>query len=238
VRRAKALTIINNELYKHSTSRVFLRCISPEEGREIHNDIHSGDCRHHAGSRSLVAKAFRQCFFWLTAHADAKDIVRKCVGCQKFANQTHLPGSALKTIPITWPFAIWGVDIVGPFKKAKGSLTHLLVAVDKFTKWVEAKPIAKLDGATTTKFQKEIIFRYGYPHGIITDNRSNFSMGNMAEFCREKGIRLDDSSVAHPQPNGQAEHANQMVLHEIKPRLQVPLEHTPGCWIKELPSVL
>jgi hypothetical protein len=94
--------------------------------------------------------------------------------------------------------------MVGPFKKAKGSLTHLLVAVDKCTKWVEAKPIAKLVGATATKFLKEIIFRYGYPHSIITNNGSNFAVGNMAEFCREKDIRLDVSSFVHPQSNGQA----------------------------------
>ena len=58
----------------------------------------------------------------------------------------------LRTIPITWPFAVWGLDMVGPFKTAPGGYTHLLVAVDKFTKWVEAKPIKKLDGATAANF--------------------------------------------------------------------------------------
>ena len=117
-------------------------------------------------------------------------------------------------------------------------MTHLLVAVDKFTKWVEAKPIKKLDGPTTTKFLKEIIFRYGYPHSIITDNGTNFAQGNMAEFCKEKGIQLELASVAHPQSNGQVERANQMLLQGVKPRLQVPLERMPGCWIEELPSEL
>ena len=43
--------------------------------------------------------------------------------------------------PLTWPFAVWGLDMVGPIKTARGGMTHLLVAVDKFTKWIEAKPI-------------------------------------------------------------------------------------------------
>jgi hypothetical protein len=47
-------------------------------------------------------------------------------------------------IPITWPFAVWGLNLLGIFKKAPGGLTHLLVMVDKFTKWVEAKPLAKI----------------------------------------------------------------------------------------------
>jgi hypothetical protein len=53
-----------------------------------------------------------------------------------------------------------GLDMVGPFKTAPGGLTHLLVAVDKFTKWIEAKPIKKLDDSSTIKFFNEIITRY------------------------------------------------------------------------------
>ena len=57
----------------------------PEEGQEILHEIHEGDYGHHAGSKSLVAKAFRHGFYWLTAHADAEDLVSRCDGCQKFA---------------------------------------------------------------------------------------------------------------------------------------------------------
>jgi len=81
-------------------------------------------------------------------------------------------------------------------------MTHLLVAVDKFTKWIEAKPIKKLDGATVIKFFTDIIIRFGYPHTIITDNGTNFAKGVFARFCEEKGIRLDLASVARPQSNG------------------------------------
>ena len=57
-----------------------------------------------------------------------------------FCTQDHPPHLA---------FAVWGLDMVGPFKTARGGLTHLLVAVDKFTKWIEAKPIKKLNGPTS-----------------------------------------------------------------------------------------
>ena len=70
VRRCKSFTIINNELYKRSVSGVFQRCVSQDEGQKILYDIHASDCGHHAGARSLVAKAFRHGFYWLTAHAD------------------------------------------------------------------------------------------------------------------------------------------------------------------------
>jgi hypothetical protein len=106
--------------------------------------------------------------------------------------------AALKTIPLTWPFAVWGLDMVGPFKAAPGGLTHLLVAVDKFTKWIEAKPIKKLDGSSTIKFFNNTSTRYGVPHSIITDNGTNFAKGVFAEYYGQKGIRLDLASAAHP----------------------------------------
>jgi hypothetical protein len=64
--------------------------------------------------RALVGNAFRQGFYWPTAVADATRIVRTCQGCQFYARQTHLPAQALQTIPITWLFAVWGLDLVGP----------------------------------------------------------------------------------------------------------------------------
>lgn len=60
--------------------------------------------------------------------------------------------------------------MVGPLKTGASGFTHLLVTVDQFTKWNETKPIKKLDSWTTIKFMKELVFRYGMPHNIITDN--------------------------------------------------------------------
>jgi len=142
--RAAAYNIVNRELVRHSVTGVYQRCVESEKGKEILKDIHQGECEHHTASRSLIAKAFFHGFFWPTALEDAKDLVKHCKGCQKFSSQQHLPASALKTIPLAWPFAVWGLDMVGPFKTARGDMTHLLIAVDKFTKWTEAKPIKKL----------------------------------------------------------------------------------------------
>jgi hypothetical protein len=176
-----------------------------------------------------VAKAFRHGFYWPTALRVADQLVKHCNGCQRFSKHQHTLVAALKTIPLTWPFIVWGLDMVGPFKTASGGLTHLLVAVDKFTKWIEAKPIKKLDGSSTIKFFNEIILRHGVPHNIITDNRTNFAKGVFAEFYAQKGIRLDLASVAHRQSNGQVEKANGLILAGIKPRLVEPLERSAGC---------
>ena len=85
-------------------------------------EIHSGACGHQATPRALVGNAFRQGFYWPTAVADATRIVRSCQGCQFYTRQTHLPAQALQTIPITWSFAVWGLDLVDPLQKAPGGL--------------------------------------------------------------------------------------------------------------------
>jgi hypothetical protein len=172
------------------------------------------------------------------AKQNAEQLVKQCNGCQCFSKHRNTPAAALKTIPLTWPFVVWGLDMVGPFKTALRSLTHLLVVVDKFTKWIEAKPIKKLDGSSIIKFFNEIIIRYGVPHSIITDNGTNFAKGVFADYCGQKGIRLDLASVAHPQTNGQVEKVNGLMLAGIKPRLVEPLEHSAGYWVEELPLVL
>src|SRR3954468_12893185 len=101
--------------------------------------------------------------------------------------------------------------MVGPFRPSRGNMTHILVMVDKFIKWVEVKPIRKLDGRPTVKFLKDIINRYGYPHSIINDNGTNFAKGAFARSYMEKRIRLDVASVAHPQANAQVERMNGLI---------------------------
>jgi len=113
------MTIVNGKLHHRSVTWAFQRCVSPEEGREILCEIHEGDCGHHAGSKSLVAKDFLHGFYWLTAHADIENLVSKCDGFHKFSRQAHLPTEELRMIPITWPFAVSGLDMVGPFKRSK-----------------------------------------------------------------------------------------------------------------------
>ena len=134
-----------------------------------------------------MAKAYRAVFYWPRANEMAKDIVDKCAGCQFYSNMSHKPASALKTIPLVWPFAVWGLDMVGPFKTGASGFTHVLMAVDKFTKWIEAKPIKNLRVSTIVSFVRELIFRYGVPHSIITDNGSNFDSDKFRAFCASQG---------------------------------------------------
>ena len=72
--------------------------------------------------------------------------------------------------------------MVGPLKKALGGSTHLLVAVDKFTKWIEAKPITNICSEEEVKFFLDIIYQFGVPNCIITDHRTNFIRKKFLDF--------------------------------------------------------
>ena len=63
---------------------------------------------------------------------------------------------------------VWGLEMVGPLKKGPGGFTHLLVAVDKFIKWIEAKSITNIRSEEAVKFFLDIIYRFGVPNYIIT----------------------------------------------------------------------
>ena len=102
--------------------------------------------------------------------------------------------------------------MVGPFKKGPSSFTHLLIAIDKFTKWTEAKPITNIYPEEAVKFFLDIIYRFAVPNYIITDHGTNFTSKKFQDFCDGYGIRIDWASIEHPRTNGPMKRANGMVL--------------------------
>jgi hypothetical protein len=237
-RRAKALVLIDGELYKHGAASILMWCIPEDQGREQLEEMHVGTCGHHVGPRTIVGKAFRQGFYWPTVVADSKDIVRRCEGCQFYARQTHLPAQALQTIPITWPFAVWHLDIVGPLRQEPKGFTHLLVAIDKFCKWIEARPIVNIRSEEAVSFFTNIIYRFGIPNTIITGNDTQFTGKKFLNFCNDNNICVDWSAVAHPKTNGQVERADGMILQGLKQQIFKRLGKFRARWVAQIPSVM
>jgi transposase InsO family protein len=123
-------------------------------------------------------------------------------------------------------------------KGAPGGYTHLLVAVDKFSKWIEARPLTNLKAEQAVAFFTDIIHQFGVPNSIVTNNGSQFIGRKFLEFCDKYHIRMDWAAVAHPQTNGQVERANDMILQGLKPRIFNRLNKSSRKWLQELPSVI
>ncbi|KAM2478825.1 hypothetical protein PS1_002626 [Malus domestica] len=139
--------IINDQLYKHSFTLPYLRCLTPAEVKIVLREIHEVVCGDHAGSRSLAHKTFRQGYYWPTLHQDAIRISRSCDKCQHYATILHSPSEPLTPMISPSPFAQWGLDLIGPMPAGKGKVRYAIVAVDYFTKWAEVEPFATITEA-------------------------------------------------------------------------------------------
>ncbi|RVW90981.1 Pro-Pol polyprotein [Vitis vinifera] len=166
-------------------------------------------CGNHSGGRTLAHRAHSQGYYWPTMKKDAATYVKKCDKCQRHAPIPHVPSETLKPISGPWPFAQWGMDIVGPLPTAVAQKKFLLVATDYFSKWVEAEAYASIKDKDVTN----ITFR---------------------NFCSELNIRNLYSTPRYPQSNGQAEATNKTLIIALKKRL----EQAKGKWVEELPGVL
>ena len=201
-------------------------------------EIHGGICGSHIGSRALSGKAFLQGFFWPTALQDAMALVTKCEACQFHSKKLHQPAQALQTIPLSWPFSVWGLDILGPFPCTVEGFEYLYVAIDKFTKWPEVEAVRKVTTQSTIKFFKGLVCRFGVPKRIITDNGTQFRSHAFMQYIEDLGDKVCFASVAHPQSNGQAERANAEVLQGLRTKTFDKLHKSGRRWIDELLMVL
>jgi hypothetical protein len=104
--RSKHYVLVEGNLMrKNAKEELLQKCVSPERGLKILEEIHASTYGNHAASRTLVGKAFQAGFYWPSAVADAKKLVRHCEGCQFFAKQTHVPAHEFQTILASRPFA-------------------------------------------------------------------------------------------------------------------------------------
>ena len=234
VRTARYL-LIDEVLYKRGFSQPYLRCLTSDEVNYVLREIHEGACGNHSGARSFIHKVVRAGYYWPTVKADAKDYVKVCDQCQRFSNVPRQPLEYLTPMMAPWPFAQWGLDILGPFPVGIRHMKFLVVGIDYFTKWVEAEPLANITQQNVKNFVwKNIVCRFGVPKVLLSDNGRQFDNTLFRDFCAHFGIQNHYSSPAHPQANGQAEVANRSLLKLIKTQL----EGVKKVWSDELPSVL
>uniref|UniRef100_A0A2N9GA07 Uncharacterized protein n=1 Tax=Fagus sylvatica TaxID=28930 RepID=A0A2N9GA07_FAGSY len=210
-------------------------CLSPEEATYVIREVNEGVCGNHSGARSLAHKLTRAGYYWPSLLHDATQFVKACDKCQRFANVPRVPPEEFTPITSPWPFAQWGLDIMGPFPVGTKQAKFLVVAIDYFTKWVEAEPLATISEKNVKSFVwKAVICRFGIPRVLISDNGKQFDNGPFRELCAQLNIRNHYSSPRHPQANGQVEVTNRTLLKQIKTRL----EGAKSMWVEELPSVL
>ncbi|XP_057545841.1 uncharacterized protein LOC130824839 [Amaranthus tricolor] len=234
-KKARWFELHEGTLYKKSYTHPLLKCVSPEEGNYILREIHEGGCGIHQGVRTVIGKVLRSGYYWPSLREDAEYLIKRCPECQYHSKIGRKPSNYLTAIQAVLPFDKWGMDLLGPFPPAKGQRKFIIVAIDYFTKYVEAEALSSITDKQVCQFiWRNIITRYGIPRVIITDNGRQFVSKNTIEYCDKFNIQIRFSSVSRPQTNGQVESANKEILNGIKKKI----EGVKGNWDEELPGIL
>ncbi|XP_022854622.1 uncharacterized protein LOC111375929 [Olea europaea var. sylvestris] len=173
--KAPRYCMIEGILFRRSLTLPYLRCLKSSKSSHTLEEVHEGICGNHQEARALTFKHIRYGYYWPTMKKDTHEYVKKCDKCQRFGNMIHSPAEDLTSISCTTLFEQWGVDILSPFPITRGQLKFVAVAIEYFTKWVEAEPLATISKPKLRTFiWRSIICRFGIPKVLITDNGRQF----------------------------------------------------------------
>jgi hypothetical protein len=105
-------------------------------------------------------------------------------------------------LPPVWPFARWGIDIVGQLPASLGNYKYAIVAVEYFSKWIEARAVQRITSQVIQIFfWQSIVCRFGVPYEVTVDNGKQFDSTNFRRFCFNLGTKLCFASVYHLESN-------------------------------------
>ena len=148
-------------------------------------EVHEGICGNHSGARSLVHKLIRAGYYWPTMMKDAQAYVNACDKYQRFSNLIRQPSEELTPMTALWPFAQWGLDIMGPFPAAVRQLKFLVVGIDFFTKWVEVEALAIITKRNIRSFVWRISYAgTGYLECLSSTTESNSTTAHLRTFAQ------------------------------------------------------
>ncbi|XP_058220656.1 uncharacterized protein LOC131330914 [Rhododendron vialii] len=216
-RRAPRFIFFKDTLFCRSFEGVFLRCLGKEESQQAMEESHSGIYGAQQSSPKLHFRVKRMGYYWPTMVKDCLNYAKRCQAYQFHANFIHQPPEPLHPTVALWPFNAWGLDEVGPLTKSSVGHLYILAATDYFSKWAEAILVKEVKKETIVDFiMSNIIFQYGVPCHIITDNGTPFVNKLMDKLCDKFDFVQRTSSMYNAPANGLAEAFNKTLSNLLK----------------------
>ena len=204
---------IVNERILYLLNGRWLNIISHDEKDTILFMLHDHPTSGHFGIE-ITYNRVKEKYYWPNMKKDIEKYIKSCEICQKRSKK--LGKAPIFPIEVTKPFETWGIDFVGPLKETPSGNKYILVTMDYFTKWPEAKALKEATGKNVAQFlYKEIICRYGQPKKIISDRGSHFNNEIIKELCRKFEMKHSKTSSYHPQTNGLVERFNQTLCETL-----------------------
>lgn len=144
---------------------------------------------------------------------DTTKFVKCCHTCQMHMNLIRTHPMSLRNTSTPWPFHTWGLDLIGLIHPPSNGYIWILVAIEYFTKCVEAIPLKRAIGPAVANFiEKHILYRFGILYKIVRDNGTSFINKDVWVITEYYKIKHRRSAPYYPQRNGQAEATNRVLL--------------------------
>ena len=169
--KATKFVLLDDVLYKRSFSQPYLRCLTSNESNYVMRDVHEMACGNHLGAKSFIQKVVRIRYYWPSIQVDTKSFIQACNKCQRNNNVPRRLLEHLTSMTAPWLFAQQGLDILGPFPTRTRQMKFLVVGITYFTKWVKAKPLAKITEKSIKFFVwKNIVYHFRIPRVLVLDD--------------------------------------------------------------------
>ncbi|XP_059650407.1 uncharacterized protein LOC132296208 [Cornus florida] len=191
-RKAINFVLLDGDLYRKGLEDgLLLRCISKEESFQVMAEVHEGSCGAHQAGIKMRWLIRRYGYYWPRMRKDCIDYSKGCQACQRHGSIQNVPAKELQPIIKLWPFRGWGLDLIGKINPPSSEGHHwVIVAIDYFTKWVEAKACKTVDQQTVINFMEQnIIHRFGIPETLVSDNATAESSNKILIEIIEKMIK-------------------------------------------------
>jgi hypothetical protein len=207
----------------------------PEERIKLVSQIHE-DLGHFEEQRTLAKICWR--YFWNNRTECVKVVVKMCQQCQlvKSVGSVRFGDEQLKSIPVCDLFYRVALDTAGPLPETKSGNKYILVAIDHYSKWCEAKAVVDHGAKTVARFpEDDLICRYGVPKFILTDNGGEWCV-EFDDMCKDYAIQHQRTAPQWPQCNGMEERMIKTIKHGIT--VMATNLANVDCWDEHLAKVL
>lgn len=194
-RRLPLYLYANETLYRRSHNQTWLRCLSNQEAEQAMREVHQGVCGGYQSGPKMALKLKGMGYYW-------PSLVRDCMQWAQTYHQCQIHGDFIHRHPLhptiaSWPFAAWGTDVIGPIDppSSKGH-RFILAATDDFSRWTEAVTLREVKADNVINFfERHVIFRFGIPDRIVSDNGPAFKSHKLHRFAAKYKIDWRYSSI-------------------------------------------
>ena len=221
--------IINGHLYRHvlhtldfnetDPSEDWKLCVPTEQRQRVLKECHDEPTSGHLGIAKTLTRLSRF-YYWPGMQRDGTTHVRSCENCQRHKIEQRKPAGIMHATEAKSPWEIVSIDFVGPLPRSNDGNSQLVVLQDKFTKWIELRPLRKATArAVTRALHEQVVCPHGCPETVITDNGKQLVSKELSKYMEDAKIKVRRAPKYSAQCNP-VERVNKVVKTMIKQYLK------------------